>query len=145
MRRSIGATICSLRPEQRVFERLSVFAGGCTLAPRPPSAAVRTSQKIDVFDLLSSLVDKSLVVADLEGSEPRYRLLESFRQYAREKLAARGEQDVVAHRHVLAYLELAQRAGRRTHRLPDEPFCGASCKRNWTTGARRSSGRWLIG
>ena len=47
---------------------------------------------IDVIDLLTSLVTKSLLVAELAGNEQRYRLLESSRQYARDKLMARGEQ-----------------------------------------------------
>ncbi len=70
-------------PERRVFERLSVFAGGCTFAVA--AAICRSEETADtdaVFDVLASLVDKSLVVVDLEGFEPRYRLLESFRQYA---------------------------------------------------------------
>ena len=57
------------------------------------------------------LVDKSLVMVDPEASEPRYWVLESFRQYAREKLVARGEYDLVAHRHALTYLGLAQSLG----------------------------------
>ena len=94
--------------EQRVFERLSVFAGGCTLAAAAQVCGGEEAVEADVFDLLSSLVDKSLVVLDLERSEPRYRLLESFRQYAGEKLSARGEKNVVARRHALACLELAR-------------------------------------
>jgi predicted ATPase len=94
--------------EQRVFERLSVFAGGCTLAAAATVCGGQETADVEVFNLLSSLADKSLVVVDLEGGDPRYRLLESFRQYAREKLAIRGEQDVVARRHALAYLELAR-------------------------------------
>ena len=92
-------------PEQRVFERLSVFAGGCTLAAAAAVCGGEETAEVEVFNLLSSLVDKSLVVADLQGIEPRYRLLESFRQYAREKLASRSERDAVAHRHAIAYLE----------------------------------------
>ncbi len=98
--------------EQRVFERLSVFAGGCTLATATTVCVDEEIAEEDVLVLLSSLVDKSLVVVDFEGSEPRYRLLESFRQYAREKLAARGEQDAIEHRHAVAYLELAKRLDR---------------------------------
>ena len=96
-------------PEQRVFERLSVFAGGCTLGAATTVCGDEGIGEDDVFDLLSSLVDKSLLVVDFEGSEPRYRFLESFRQYAGEKLAARGEQVLIAHRHALASLELAER------------------------------------
>ena len=73
-------------PEQRVFERLSVFAGGCTLASAQAVCAGDDVATADVFDLISSLVDKSMVVAEFDGLEPRYRLLESFRQYACEKL-----------------------------------------------------------
>ena len=104
-------------PERRVFERLSVFAGGCTLAAAATVCGGEESAEVEVFNLLSSLVDKSLVVADLEGIEPRYRLLESFRQYAREKLASSGKRDAVVHRHAVAYLEYA----RRTTRRLDEP------------------------
>ena len=96
-------------PEQRVFERLSVFAGGCTLAGAETVCAGEDVAAADIVTLISSLVDKSMVVADFEGVEPRYWLFESFRQYAREKLAARGEQQTVAQRHALAYLDLAER------------------------------------
>ncbi|MFY9663421.1 MAG: tetratricopeptide repeat protein [Candidatus Cybelea sp.] len=96
-------------PEQRVFERFSVFAGACTLAAAAAVCGNEETTEDEVFDLLSSLIDKSLVVADLDGREPRYRLLESFRQYAGEKLATRDDQLPVTRRHALAYLELAQR------------------------------------
>ena len=61
-----------------------------------------------MLSLIASLVEKSLLVADLEGSTPRYRLSESFRQYGREKLAMRGEHQIVVVRYALAYLELAK-------------------------------------
>ena len=105
--------------EQRVFERLSIFAGGCAVAEATTVCAGAEITKDDVIDLLSSLVNKSLVVVDPEGREPRYRLLESFRQYAREKLAERGEQELIAHRHALAYLEVAQRLERAFFEKPD--------------------------
>jgi predicted ATPase len=63
------------------------------------------------LDLLSSLVDKSLVVAEAFGSGvPRYRVLEIVRQYAAEKLAAGGEEEAVRQRHALFFLGLAERA-----------------------------------
>jgi predicted ATPase/transcriptional regulator with XRE-family HTH domain len=95
-------------PEQKLFERLSVFAGGCTLAAATDVCAGGDVSEGNVLDLLSSLVDKSLVVSDLRVSESRYYLLESFRQYAQEKLSARGEQEQVAHRHALALLKVAE-------------------------------------
>jgi predicted ATPase/DNA-binding XRE family transcriptional regulator len=94
-------------PEQRLFERLSAFAGGCTIAA---ATAVCQGEGIgaeDVLPLISSLVSKSLVVANLERDEPRYRLLEPFREYASEKLEARREGDAIAQRHLLAYLGIA--------------------------------------
>ena len=94
--------------EKRVFERLSAFAGGCTLAAATAVCGNRETAEADIFDVLSSLVDKSLLIVELDRAEPRYRLLESFREYAREKLAARGEVGMVAQRHASAYLEIAE-------------------------------------
>ena len=98
--------------EQRVFDCLSVFAGGCTLATATAVCEDADASEDQVLDLLSSLVDKSLLVADLEGPEPRYRLLESFREYAREKLVIREELHAVVQRHALVCLELAERLER---------------------------------
>lgn len=94
-------------PEQRLFERLSTFAGGCTLATATAVCGGEETAEVDVLNLLSSLVDKSLVVVDLEGSEPRYRLLESFEQYACEKLAIHGEQDAAPRHHAQGDLDLS--------------------------------------
>jgi predicted ATPase len=96
--------------EQHLFDCLSLFAGGCTLTAATAVRAAVGEKKSDTFDILSSLVDKSLVVADVSAPETRYRLLESSRQYASEKLAERGEQISGSHRraHARAYLEVAQ-------------------------------------
>jgi len=96
-------------PEQRLFERLSIFAGSCTLDSATAVCADEGSVDLDVFDMLSSLVDKSMVATDFESGEPRFRLLESFRKYAGEKLAVRGEQEAVARRYARACLDLAER------------------------------------
>ncbi|HEY1882876.1 MAG TPA: helix-turn-helix domain-containing protein [Candidatus Cybelea sp.] len=120
-------------PEQRVFERLSVFAGGCTLAGATAVCASSDdgeTDMLDMLDLLSSLLDKSLLTADLEGSEPRYRLLESFREYAREKLIARNEADAIARRHALACLDLAERGERAYDPRPDDTL-RATPARSW--------------
>lgn len=100
-------------PEQQVFERLSIFAGGCTLDAAMAVCRGKDAAADDMLRLISSLVAKSLVVADVEGDEPRYRLLEPFREYAREKLEARGESDAVAQRHAQAYIEDAASFARR--------------------------------
>ncbi len=99
-------------PEQRLFERLSIFAGGCTLSLMSSVVADVLSADTSVLEILSSLIDKSLVTADLDVPESRYRLLESSRQYAAEKLARRGEWALVAHRHAAAYVDLAERMER---------------------------------
>jgi predicted ATPase/transcriptional regulator with XRE-family HTH domain len=105
--------------EKRVFERLSVFAGVCTLAGAAAVCIGDDAVEGDVLDPLLSLVDKSVVVADLSAGEPRYRLLESFGQYAREKLAERDEYHATARRHALAYLELAETLDRVSFSQPN--------------------------
>jgi tetratricopeptide (TPR) repeat protein len=102
-----------------MFERLSVFAGGCTLTTSNAVCAGGDVDVDDVIDLISSLVDKSLLVVDFDGLEPRYVLLESFREYAREKLAVRGEEDAVARRHAVACVELAEQLERACDTEPD--------------------------
>ena len=108
--------------EQRVFERLSIFAGGCTVASAQAVCAGEDAATAKVYDLISSLVDKSMVVAEFDGIEPRYRLLESFRQYARERLVDRGEAEIVAHRHALVCLDLAEQLERAYNNELEEVF-----------------------
>jgi predicted ATPase/ribosome-binding protein aMBF1 (putative translation factor) len=96
-------------PEKALFEGLSVFSGGCALATAERVCTDKAGADGEIEDLLSSLVDKSLVAANLQGHVTRYTLLESFRQYAREKLAASGEAHAVARRHALALFTLAER------------------------------------
>jgi tetratricopeptide (TPR) repeat protein len=81
--------------EQRLFARLSVFAGGWTLQTATAVCADEGVAEVEVFEMLSSLVDKSLVVAD----DDRFQLLESTRAYALEKLTAAGERETFARRH----------------------------------------------
>jgi predicted ATPase/class 3 adenylate cyclase/DNA-binding CsgD family transcriptional regulator len=111
-----------LSPEERiVFERLSVFAGGWTLDAA--EAVVHGGDVADwqVLDLLAALVGKSLVQAEVIGGSTRYRLLETVRQYAAERLALRAGADLedtpAAHRD--HYLSLVETAAARL-RGPDE-------------------------
>ena len=118
MRATIGWSYDLLpEPEQRLFERLSIFAGGCTIHTARAVCSDDALPDDAVFDLVASLVSKSLVVAELQGTEPRYRMLELFREYARKKLEARGEVALIAHRHALAYLELAEQYGQTRDEL----------------------------
>ncbi|MFD4021957.1 BTAD domain-containing putative transcriptional regulator [Streptomyces sp. NPDC058576] len=104
--------------ERAVLRRLSVFAGGCSLAaaeevcalPAPADGVVVGS--LDVASLLGSLVDKSLVVAAPGGDgEMRYRLLETVGEYAAERLDEAAERDAVERRHLTHYRELARITG----------------------------------
>ena len=108
--------------EQRVFERLSVFAGGGTLAAATIVCDGDDVAEAEIVDLLASLVTTSLLEADLARDEARYRLLEPFRQYARERLAARGEYDDAAHRHAIACLERANRFESAYQNEPDSAY-----------------------
>jgi len=84
--------------EQTVFRRLGVFVGGFSLELAQRVSSDGTIDAWAVLDLLGALVDKSMVVADA-SEMPRYRLLESARAYALERLAAAGEEPAVRRRH----------------------------------------------
>ena len=105
--------------EQAVFRRLGVFAGGFSLAAVQQLACDAQIDEWAALDLLGQLIDKSLVVADLDGTatraagavgedaaQPRYRLLESLREYAVAQLLASGEQDAWRQRHAAFFRDL---------------------------------------
>ena len=94
--------------ERILLARLSVFAGGCTLEAAEAVGAGGALAEADVLDLLTHLVDKSLVAMDADGA--RYRLLESVREYAREKRDASGEGPEVRSRHLEYYVRFAEAA-----------------------------------
>jgi predicted ATPase/class 3 adenylate cyclase len=105
-------------PERTLFARLAAFAGGWTLEAAETVGADPDDADGDgiaagaVLDLLTRLADKSLVVADEQpDGTARYRLLETLRHYARQKLAARGAAvDALRRRHAAHYLALAEEA-----------------------------------
>lgn len=97
-------------PERRLFQRLAVFRGGCEIEAIESVCADTALPSGVLLDLLTHLVDQSLVLVEHEGTIARYRLLEPVRQYAAERLAATGEEDAVAAQHALTYLDLAERA-----------------------------------
>jgi len=95
--------------ERTLLNRLSVFAGGWTLEAAEAVGADNSIKDTEVLDILTQLVNKSLVLAEREqGKEARYRMLEIIRQYALEKLTASGEADAVRQRHAEYYLAQAQ-------------------------------------
>lgn len=93
-------------PERSLFRRFSVFAGGCTY-----DAIEKICVQLDVLNLLTQLVNKSLVAVEDENGEPRYRLLETVRQYARDKLVELGEAEQARGAHAEFFARLVETAG----------------------------------
>jgi len=94
--------------ERALLQRLSVFVGGCTLEA---AQTVGMSDAGGGLDVIASLVDKSLVSRDEQGDgEPRLRMLQTIRTYARAELAASGDADDTLARHAEYYVGLAERA-----------------------------------
>jgi predicted ATPase/DNA-binding CsgD family transcriptional regulator len=97
--------------ERGLLRRLSVFVGGWTLAAAEEVCSEDGTGRNDVLDLLSRLVDKSLVVAEASpGAAPRYRMLEPVRQYGHERLEESEDAERVRERHAGYYLALAEEA-----------------------------------
>jgi predicted ATPase/class 3 adenylate cyclase len=94
--------------ERTLFGRVAVFAGGFTLEAAEAVGAGGDIAAPDVLDILARLVEKSLVVIEAGGE--RYRMLETVRQYAQEKLDASGEADATRIRHLDCYVALAETA-----------------------------------
>lgn len=102
--------------ERALLRRLSVFAGGWTF-----EAAETICNNVDMFEHLPQLINKSLVTVKNENDEPRYFLLETIRQYARDKLLEYGEGEGTRNRHLAFYLNMAETAQpgllKRSHEL----------------------------
>ncbi|HLZ30527.1 MAG TPA: tetratricopeptide repeat protein [Chloroflexota bacterium] len=96
--------------ERLLFRRLAVFAGGWTLEAAEAVCSGAGVRAEEVFDRLSRLVDRSLVVVEGQATVARYGLLETLRQYALERLEAAGEAPALRDHHLDWYLALAQRA-----------------------------------
>jgi predicted ATPase len=98
--------------EQRLFRRLSLFVGGCTLETAEAVCAVLSDGDGagPVLDGVASLIDKSLLQHTEQEEEPRLRLLETIREYGLEALAASGEMEATQRAHALYYLALAEEA-----------------------------------
>ena len=99
-------------PERVLFRRLAAFLGGFDLDAAQAVAGGGEVERYQVLDQLTLLVDKSLVVAENSRGRTRYRLLETVRQYAQEKLGESGEADAVRTRHRDHYTAMAAAARR---------------------------------
>jgi predicted ATPase/DNA-binding SARP family transcriptional activator len=96
--------------ERELFGRLSVFVGGWTLEAAERVGSAGGTSAGEVLDVLSRLVDQSLVVAETADDVPRYRMLEPIRQYALELLERSGEAPRVRDRHAALFTSLAEQA-----------------------------------
>jgi non-specific serine/threonine protein kinase len=94
--------------EKAMFARLAAFAGGWTLEAASEVCSGKSIARDDVVYVLIGLVEQSLVVADDDGD--RYRMLETVREYAREKLVASGDANAVRERHRDFFLAFAVNA-----------------------------------
>jgi predicted ATPase/DNA-binding winged helix-turn-helix (wHTH) protein len=104
--------------DQRIFRRLAGFVGSFSLDAAVAVAAGDETDRWEAIDAIGRLVDKSLVTAE-GGDQPRYRLLETLRLYAAERLAAEGEAEGVAERHARYFTELFDRAYEAWETTPD--------------------------
>ena len=95
-------------PERAVMRRLAVFADDFTMEAASAVAASGEVAAGDVVRCLAALVTKSLVASDVGGPVPHYRLLETMRAYAAERLAESGEFEAAAKRHAALHLDRAE-------------------------------------
>jgi predicted ATPase/DNA-binding CsgD family transcriptional regulator len=104
--------------ERALLDRLSVFAGGFPLMAARRVCADAAVPDASVLDLLTTLVDKSLVQADAYGAsvEARYRMLETIRHFARQRLADDPDAEATRGRHLEYFLSRAEEAGPRLER-----------------------------
>ena len=125
--------------ERTLFRRLSIFPGGFSLEA---VEAVTTGPGLDpgdILDLLANLAAKSLVVVSGQGSIQRYRLLETIRAYAADKLGGTGEQADLRDRHLAWFLD-----SQPSWPSPNSPgpVAAVSC-RPWRPIKRTSGARWI--
>jgi predicted ATPase/DNA-binding winged helix-turn-helix (wHTH) protein len=105
--------------ERAVLRRLAIFVGGFTLEAAWAVASDQRSDGYAVGDLLAQLVTRSLVVADTNNAGARYRMLETTRAYALEKLAQAGEVDALRRRHAQYFRDLFEHSSEDWMRLPE--------------------------
>lgn len=95
-------------PERMLLRRLAVFAGGWTLEAAESACAGDGLEPAAMLELLATLVEKSLVMLDDRAAQPRYRMLETIRQYGLEKLQAAGEEEAMRTRHLCQLVGFAE-------------------------------------
>ncbi|HMF27284.1 MAG TPA: adenylate/guanylate cyclase domain-containing protein [Candidatus Cybelea sp.] len=106
--------------ERSLFRRLAIFAGSFDVTAAAAIANAGEMDELDVLDSLTALVDKSLVLAEPYGDEQRYRLLQSIREYGRERLREAGEERDAADRHARYYAQWTASLAPLVDELEDE-------------------------
>jgi predicted ATPase/DNA-binding SARP family transcriptional activator len=152
--------------ERRLFERLSVFSGGCQIDAACAVCADEHLPAADIPDLLMRLVDKSVLVVDKSGQEARFSMLQTLAEYARDRLAAAGDETTVQDRQRHWFAQLAGRAMEafkgqdqpgwihsvearwitcaapwRPHQIPGTPSRPCSSPAGWVGTGRKTDGR----
>jgi predicted ATPase/class 3 adenylate cyclase len=126
--------------DRRAFARISVFAGGATLE-QIEEVCFEPAERAEALDVVSSLVDKSLLREESAGDVPRFQMLETIRQFAAEQLESSGEAEELRSRHAAAVLAFAE-SGAREVMGPDG--------RSWLDRYElerdnlRAAGRWAV-
>jgi predicted ATPase len=105
-------------PEQTVFRALSAFVGDFSIEAATALCENASLDHLSVLDLVTSLVDKSLVLAEPREGGIRFRLLESTREYAWDKLQSAGERDETLERHARIYANFTEQLAERYESLP---------------------------
>jgi hypothetical protein len=113
LRQAIGWSYDLLAPWlQALFRRLAIFAGGWTLDAVETVCGEVDGEPLDALDSMAALVAANLVVQDTDAEgEPRFRFLETVREYALEQLAASGEREQLQQQHAAFYVGLSRAAG----------------------------------
>jgi predicted ATPase len=127
--------------ERRAFEALGVFVAGFTL--RAAEMVLSVVSEHDPLELMASLVDKSLLRADIEESEPRFRMLSMIAEFARERLDESVARDQVRNQFAGFYREFSAAAGLGT-RGPEQRRWLAMLERNGEADNVRAALDWLL-
>jgi non-specific serine/threonine protein kinase len=128
--------------EQRLFRRLAVFAGGCSLTTVGAMFEATGDDRVEVLDRVEALQRSSLLqLEEAEAEDPRFRMLETIREYAVEQLQASGEEEELRQWHATHYLEFAEEAARRFY-SPDTALSLGRLEREHDN--LRAAVRWHI-
>jgi predicted ATPase/DNA-binding winged helix-turn-helix (wHTH) protein len=129
--------------ERTLLRRLSVFTGPFSMEGAVAAAAFGGLDEMSVLDGLGNLISKSLVAADLSGNSARYRLLDTTRAYAREKLSESVDRSDVTRRHALYYLSMLEATAEPRHAPAAVTLPAATISATFgqpSPGASRSTG-----